>query len=400
MAENQVSNFISSGWKSSLRELGTCIVTGATGFLGIHVVKELIDSEDVKSIYCMVRGNAKQTAASRLRTMLFYYFGSTYNDLFDQRIFVIDGDVTKSDWTEPILQKINNGHISGNVTVFNCAANVKHFSAGTDIEDINIGGCQTCIDFCLKTGARLIQTSTHSIAGSMISDEEVSVRELSEHDLFIGQSLVRQYTHSKFIAERNVLEAVCEKGLDAKIMRYGNLAARSNDGEFQVNFHSNGFMGRLKAYQTLGAVSFDNLSKMIEFSPINEVARATVLLATTPKQFTVFNPNNSHCTQLSDVVTCMNKLGYNIKSVEKSEFDEIVINAGQDATKADILQSLLAYNNNMRGKHVVANTSNNSFTTQVLYRLGFQWSFTTWDYMERFLKVIQGLGFFDDDYQR
>ena len=400
LAENNVSNFISSDWKSSLRELGTCIVTGATGFLGIHVVKELIDREDVKSIYCMARGNAKQAAASRLRTMLFYYFGSTYNDLFDQRIFIIEGDVTKSDWTEPISQKINNGQITGNVTVFNCAANVKHFSAGTDIEDINIGGCQTCIDFCLKTGARLIQTSTHSIAGSMISDEEVSARELSEHDLFIGQSLVRQYTHSKFIAERNVLEAVCEKGLDAKIMRYGNLAARSNDGEFQVNFHSNGFMGRLKAYQAVGVVSFENLDKMVEFSPINEVAHATVLLATTPKQFTVFNPNNSHSTQLSDVVTCMNKLGYDIKYVEKSEFDEIVLNAGQDATKADILQSLLAYDSNIRGKHVVANSSDNSFTTQVLYRLGFQWSFTTWDYMERFLKVIQGLGFFDDDYQR
>jgi hypothetical protein len=24
-------------------------------------------------------------------------------------------------------------------TVFNCAANVKHFSSGTDIEDINVG---------------------------------------------------------------------------------------------------------------------------------------------------------------------------------------------------------------------------------------------------------------------
>lgn len=37
---------------------------------------------------------------------------------------------------------------------------------------------------------------------------------------------------------------------------------------------------------------------------------------------------------------------------------------------------------------------------QATQPLGFNWSFTTWDYIEQFITAIEGLGFFDDDYQR
>jgi hypothetical protein len=37
----------------------------------------------------------------------------------------------------------------------------------------------------------------------------------------------------------------------------------------------------------------------------------------------------------------------------------------------------------------------NDYTTQVLYRLGFAWSPTSWDYVERMLTAIGGFGFFE-----
>ena len=40
-------------------------------------------------------------------------------------------------------------------------------------------------------------------------------------------------------------------------------------------------------------------------------------------------------------------------------------------------------------------TRQNIYTMQVLYRLGYRWSHTTWDYIDRFLKAIAGMGFFD-----
>ena len=59
------------------------------------------------------------------------------------------------------FEKLENEPID---TVFNCAANVKHFSNGTDIEDINVGGVVNCIRLCEKIGARLIHFSTISVS--------------------------------------------------------------------------------------------------------------------------------------------------------------------------------------------------------------------------------------------
>ena len=62
---------------------------------------------------------------------------------------VFNGDVTDYASFEPFEQMDID-------TVFNCAANVKAFSNGTDIEDINVGGVVSCIRLCKKINARLI----------------------------------------------------------------------------------------------------------------------------------------------------------------------------------------------------------------------------------------------------
>ncbi|MBO7576029.1 MAG: SDR family oxidoreductase [Bacteroidales bacterium] len=197
--------------------LGNVLLTGATGFLGIHVLRELIDSE-AETITCLVRGRDQRDAERRLRNLLFYYFSRRFDDLFGTRLFVVNGDVT-SDFTNAIARCHNNA-IN---TVFNCAANVKHFSKGTDIEDVNIGGAKQCVDFCLATGAALVHVSTTSTGGIWIGDRE-SVPVLHEQSLYFGQKLGNQYMHSKFLADRLILDAVAHKGLRAKIMRVGNLA--------------------------------------------------------------------------------------------------------------------------------------------------------------------------------
>lgn len=396
LAKNALETFKAD---ESRRPLGTCIVTGATGYLGIHIVKELIDNPDVPAIYCMVRGSKAMSAESRLRTQLFYYFDDTFDTLLGKRLFVIDGDITRSSCLDAWVDVFININQTGVSTLFNCAANVKHFSAGTDIEDINIKGCQTCIDFCQKTGTRFIQTSTHSIAGTKVSDAPCQPDMISETKLYWGQTLDNQYCHAKFLAERNVLEAIVAKGLDAKIVRLGNLSARSTDGEFQINFRTNSFMGRLKAFQAIGCIPYQMAQPSIEFSPINEVARAITMLATTSPDCTVFHPVNVHRQIFDNIVFCLNRHGINIPYVEKEDYEKALSQAFSDATKAPLLQSLMAYQN-APGKYVVNNGDDYEYTTQVLLRLGFRWNFTSWDYMERFITAIQGLGFFDEDYQR
>ncbi|MBQ2075306.1 MAG: SDR family oxidoreductase, partial [Muribaculaceae bacterium] len=363
------------------QQLGNVLLTGATGYLGIHILRELIDS-DARNIYCLVRGKDAEKAESRLRTLLFYYFADAFKDLFGKRLHVVVGDVT-SDFDESL--DIN--------TIFNCAAIVKHFSEGTEIEDVNIGGAKRCVDFCLKKGAKLIHISTASTRGLWAGEARDDV--FTEQRFYMGQFLGNKYIYSKFMAERLILDAVARQGLSAKIMRVGNLAARSTDGEFQANFQTNSFMGRIKVYNMLGECPFAMRNKTVEFSPINEVAHAIVMLATTPRECCVFHPYNIHTQFLGDVLMGLNTVGEGIRFVEQEEFNKAMDDAKNDPDKARQLSSLLAYQDMAHGQKTTDVKRDNDYTTQVLYRLGFAWSPTSWDYVERMLTAIGGLGFFD-----
>ena len=377
---NTLSNFR----KGETRPLGNVLLTGATGYLGIHILRELIDS-DAKYIYCLVRGKSQREAEGRLRTMLFYYFDSPFEELFGKRLHVVIGDVT-----DDLCTALDGLPVE---TVFNCAAIVKHFAEGTEIEDVNIGGAQRCADFCSKTGARLIHVSTASVRG-MWTDEPKD-ETFTEQKLYIGQYLNNKYIYSKFMAERLILDAVALHGLDAKVMRVGNLAARSTDGEFQANFSSNSFMGRIRVFNMLGCCTYAMAASKVEFSPINEVSRAIVRLASTPRECTVFHPYNNHVQLLGDVLNGLLAVSHGVRFVEQEEFNEAVSQAKNDPQKANQLASLLAYADAAHGQRVTDVTRSNDYTTQVLLRLGVPFSATSWDYVERMLTALGGFGFFD-----
>ena len=387
LQRNTLNNFR----RGERQPLGNVLLTGATGYLGIHILNDLIHS-DAQNIYCLVRGKSQEKAESRLRTLLYYYFANAYKDLFGTRLHIIMGDVT-NDLTSLVSSLDTMSSPLQIDTVFNCAAIVKHFSEGTEIEDVNIGGAKRCVEFCIQTGAKLVHVSTASTRGLWAG--EVKNEIFTEQRFYMGQYLGNKYIYSKFMAERLILDAIATHGLSAKIMRVGNLAARSTDGEFQANFSTNSFMGRIKVYNMLGCCPYSMRNKRVEFSPINEVAHAIVLLATTPKECTVFHPYNIHTQFLGDVLTGLSSVGEGIKFVEQEEFAEIMEQAKDNPQKAKQMSSLLAYQDMAHGQKTTDVDRDNDYTTQVLYRLDFAWSPTSWDYVERMLTAIGGFGFFE-----
>lgn len=369
------------------REIHSALVTGATGYLGIHILKCLIDS-DTEQIYCLVRGKDLRSAENRLKALLFYYFNSAFEDLFGKRLKLVSGDVTNN--LEEILSDVQID------TIFNCAAVVKHFSEGTEIEDVNIGGAQRCVDYALAHNARLVHISTASTRGLSVNGFPAPSETFTEQRLYFGQYLGNKYIYSKFLAERLILEAVATKGLDAKIMRVGNLAARSTDGEFQANFSTNSFMGRIKVFNMLGCCPHSMRDNSVEFSPINEVADAIVRLSSAPAECCVFHPYNNHQVLFGDLLSGLTCIGSEVEFVEESGFASRLEEAKTDPDKSRILSSLLAYQDMAHGQKTADVARQNTYTMQVLYRLGYRWSATSWDYIEMFLKAIAGMGFFDN----
>ena len=381
------SNSIETLLRGERQKIGDVLLTGATGFMGIHMLHDLLTRYDGK-VYCLLRRKGDISPESRLRTLLFYYFDDTFDEEFASgRITVIEGEVTG-----PIDPKMIPGKVD---TVINCAANVKHFSAGNDIELVNVESVRHLVDFCLAEGSRIVHVSTISIAGESVNGVPDPSRLLSERDLDLGQSLANQYVHSKFEAERLILEAIRDRGLNGKIMRVGNLSARASDGEFQVNFRTNGFMGRLRAYVTLGCAPYEALDAPCEFSPIDEVCRAILLLATTPEGMSVFHPTNNHTCPLGDVLRILNESGLTVRGVEEDEFIRRQQEVLEDPDKVEALQPLLAYNSDANTRSVFIGYENH-YTNQVLYRLGFHWNYTSHEYIVQFIKAIEALDFFEE----
>ncbi len=275
-------------------ELGDIILTGATGFLGIHILREFLDHYDGK-VTCFIRKGKARSLEQRIKTMLIYYFDLDYEAFFGNRIFCVEGDITNPD-SVMALATINAK------TVINCAACVKHFVADDILEKINVHGIANLIELCKKTTKQFIQISTVSIAGEGINGTPPRDKLIMENDLYFGQSLENAYVHSKFLAERAVLSAVAKDGLHAKIMRVGNLMSRNSDGELQINFLRNGFMRGLKGYKFLGKFPVSAMNSPIEFSPIDNTAHAILKLTEANPTFTVFHPYNNHTVYMADVL--------------------------------------------------------------------------------------------------
>ena len=387
---NKIQSVISGNTEANVdritkENLGDIMITGATGFLGIHILKAYLDNYDGK-VYCLVRKGAYESMEKRMMHMLMYYFDNPYQELFRERIICVDGDITSK-------EKVEGFAAYKFQTLINCAACVKHFAAGDELEKINVQGVENLIDFCKNNGRRLIQISTVSVAGEGSNGVPPMDRVFCENDLYIGQNITNEYIRTKFLAERAVLEAI-SGGLDGKIIRVGNLMSRNSDGEFQINFITNGFLRSLRGYKAVGKFPMGSMHEIAEFSPIDSTALAVLRLVQTDRRFTVFHACNSHQIYMADLIYAMRNHGFKIDIVKDEDFEEAVKEFAKNSKDSDAVSGLIAYTSHNENEIYTMEYSNR-FTAQVLYRLDYKWPVTDDRYLESAIEALDRLAFFD-----
>ena len=366
--------------------LGDVLLCGATGYLGIHVLRYLLESTD-STVTVLVRPTRGIAPARRLGSQYVYYFGERIPRRFNDRLFFVEGDLTDDLAGLPAEHPLVAAPPQ---TVINCAALVKHYVADDRMERINVGGVDRLIAYCERVGARLVHTSTYSVGGTIRADSAVA---LDERHLYIGQESDNEYVRTKFVAERNVLAAVAAGRIRAKIMRLGNLMGRESDGEFQMNVGSNAFVNSLRTYKALGAYPLEDLMRRIEMSPIDRVAEACCLLATTPDDMYVFHPFNCYALDMGAVIGALNRRGCDIDWTSRGDFAAHVDALKRDPSRSAELQGILHYAGHLlEGRKVTPAV--NDWTTTVLYRLGFRWKPAEDRYLENFFEMLDGLAFF------
>lgn len=341
------------------------LLTGATGYLGSHILRELLRRK--MHVICLVRSEEK------LKEILQYYFPGEH-EYFTYKVRI--GDIA-----EPMLGlgEEDYQHLAEKVDmVIHTAANVNHAGNYEDFERTNVIGTQNVIDFCFRAGAVLQHTSTASVHGAGTVAQRNPEATFDEFSLDIGQDHAQNvYIHSKYQAEERVLLAR-EQGLVANIFRIGNLTWRMKDGKFQKNAKDNGFIGRYKGLMKVRMYSQEIADYPIDFTPVDECADAYVRLALHNRVNNIYNLYNPHVFTID---TLSRKLFRSIKQVSNEFFEKSIKELITDREVA-----VLSF------YHSIASSSanvpiSNEFTVSELKKLDFKWSKITLHYLSYINKI-------------
>jgi len=346
-------------------EIKYVMLTGATGYLGSHILHELMRRK--MSVICLVRNEQK------LKDTLKYYFPREH-EYFAYKVIL--GDIA-----EPMLglDEQNYQALARKVDmVIHTAANVSHAGNYADFERTNVQGTQNVIDFCRLAGAVLQHTSTASVHGAGTVAQHNPDAKFDEFSLDIGQEYSQNvYIHSKYKAEEAVLLAR-EEGLEANIFRIGNLTWRMKDGVFQKNAQDNGFIGRYKGLMKVGVYSKEIAEYPIDFTPVDECADAYVRLSLSNRVNNIYNLYNPH---LFTINTLAKKTFRSIKQVKSEIFEKSLKELITDKEVA-----VLSFYSAIASSSANVPISN-EYTVAELGKLGFKWSKINLRYLSYMKKI-------------
>ena len=375
--------------KGTNLELGNVLLTGVTGFLGIHVLYEYIKNED-GTIYCMIRKGKFDSCEERLIDLMNYYFDEDFTDLIGSRIILSEGDITNLD----DFKKLEDYPID---TIINCAAIVKHYTHDDYIFRVNVDGVVNGLEFAEANNINYVQISTTSVLDEFTEDTDIENVQCDETTLYWGQDLSNKYLNSKFLAERMVLEKALT-GMNVKIIRVGNLMGRYSDGRFQKNFDTNAFLNNIKAIKNLKATIAPISEELVELSPIDYVAKATLALAKTPKESIIFHAVSDKLIPNSDIFDTLNSSGFDIDEVTPEEFRKIYEDNMDENIQGMITADLSIDDFDFEDGEVEGDYGElvkMDQTLDILNSLGFSWPECDKKYLERFISYLDEVHYFD-----
>lgn len=328
------------------------LLTGATGFLGAHILNEIAD--DFDEIYCLVRNKDK------LKSIFDNYF----DEELPGNVNIIIGDIEKEmfglgeDEYFAYTRKINS--------VIHCAANVSHVADYEKMYKTNVTGTKNVIRFARQSNSIMHHMSTYSVSGyGLCNQTQNSI--FDENILDINQKYEDNiYVRTKFEAEYEILKERRE-GLLVNIYRIGSLSWRK-DGKFQINSSDNGLIKRINGLLKSNTVieNYENIK--MDLTPVDECANAINLLINDNKINNIYHLYNKNLISLKDFIEEDSNI------ISKEEMKEKIVDVKDEDIKVYYYYNTLLDNNfNLE--------LSCEKTSKKLNKLGFNWSKITKDYI-------------------
>ncbi|MCD6569379.1 MAG: amino acid adenylation domain-containing protein, partial [Deltaproteobacteria bacterium] len=371
-----------SGLKETPKNI---LLTGATGYLGSHLLYELLLRTDAR-IYCLVRDDNEEQIRKKLQDSLDFYFAGKEVD--GSRIRPILGNLEQDGLalSEGVAKELSE-EID---TIIHTAADVRHFGEYEHFRNINVHGTERLLRLAVSGRCRRFHhISTLSIIGDYIPNMDQVVFKETDYDR--GQKLDNVYARSKFEAEGLVRDAISQ-GLPATIYRVGNLVGDSITGQFQRSIETNAFYGLLKALLHMGLMP-DTSDGLIDLTPIDSCSEAMVELMLLPETagqtMHVYNP---YQISPKDLAGMLQSIGYSIEIISPEDYLSSIHKVKTDSEKGEVLEKLVP--------HISATPTpktrviyDNRIAMHFLKATGFKWPKLDGDLIDNLIKYCVDIGF-------
>ncbi|WP_454918913.1 thioester reductase domain-containing protein [Xanthobacter sediminis] len=243
-------------------------VTGATGFLGAHLVAELVRRTH-RPIICLIRADDASGGCERLRAALLRSGHAEAARGVGRQLSAVAGDL---DRPRLGLGEAAFAHLIESVgLVLHNGATVSFAAPYAALREANVLGTLETIRLAAAAGAPLHFVSTLAVfdALSWLDGETAGEQELPES----VTDVLHGYAQTKYVSERHIAMARA-RGLPCSVYRPGNIVGDSRDGTWVPG----DAVSRLLR-GSLDTGIMPDRPGALDLTPVDHVARAIAALA-------------------------------------------------------------------------------------------------------------------------
>ncbi|MFD6989612.1 amino acid adenylation domain-containing protein [Streptomyces sp. NPDC059943] len=293
------------------------LLTGATGFLGAFLLRELLRRTDA-TVHCLVRGSDRPNAEKRLRSARESY-GLT-DPSTEHRVTVVTGDLARPRLG---LSAADFDRLARTVdAVYHAGAAVNLVFSYEQLRDANVHGTQEILRLAaLHRTVPVHHVSTVGVygggAGSPYGAGEGPGRPVRPQDpTGPPGALEHGYTQSKWAAER-LVEAARARGLPVSVYRPTRITGDSTTGVCQTG----DFMWLLLKGCLQAGVAPSDVDTAFDLVPVDYVSSAVVALSRQPRSAgRTFHIAGERPLRMDTAVTRLRALGHAVKDVPAADW--------------------------------------------------------------------------------
>jgi myxalamid-type polyketide synthase MxaD len=293
-------------------ERGTDLfLTGATGFLGAHILRELLDLTQA-CVRCLVRASDTSAAMQRIVDTMTLYEIARPGDI--ERIVPVVGDLSQSRFG---LAHEDFSALAATVgDIYHAGAWVNHLLPYSRLRATNVEGTREVLRLaCTGTSHRVHYVSTLGVFP--FSTDSTRARTYTEDSPLstIAEPFFGGYAESKRVAEEWIVQARA-RGVYVNIYRPGAITGSTHAATAPT---SDALWRIVRTITELGAAPL--ITRGPSMTPVDGVARAIVALSLTEQSkcgnFHLLHPES---LTFGEVVNCLQNAGFHISNISASHW--------------------------------------------------------------------------------